>query len=50
MRVEIDGENAREAARYEFDGRIRSVEQGPDGSIWIAEDGEGGKVLKLSVS
>ncbi len=50
VRVEIDGENAREAARYEFDGRIRSVEQGPDGSIWIAEDGEGGKVLKLSVS
>ena len=49
VRVEIDGDNATEAARYGFDGRIRSVEQGPDGSIWIAEDGEGGKVLRLSM-
>ena len=49
VRVEIDGETAREAARYTFDNRIRSVEQGPDGSIWIAEDGEGGRVLKLSL-
>ncbi|WP_299191692.1 PQQ-dependent sugar dehydrogenase [uncultured Erythrobacter sp.] len=49
VRVEIDGDNATEAARYSFDGRIRSVEQGPDGSIWIAEDGEGGKVLRLTL-
>lgn len=49
VRVEIDGENASEAARYAFDGRVRSVEQGPDGSIWIAEDGEGGRVLQLSM-
>ncbi len=49
VRVEIDGNSAREAGRYEFDGRIRSIEQGPDGSIWIAEDGEDGRVLKLSL-
>jgi len=49
VRVEIDGDNASEAARYSFDGRVRSIEQGPDGSIWIAEDGEGGRVLKLSM-
>ena len=49
VRVEIDGEAAVEAARYEFDGRVRSVEQGPDGSVWVALDGEGGKVLKLSM-
>ena len=48
VRVAIDGDTASEAARYEFDGRIRSIEQGPDGSVWIAEDGEGGRVLKLS--
>ena len=49
VRVEIDGEAAVEAGRYDFDGRVRSVEQGPDGSIWVALDGEGGKVLKLSM-
>lgn len=49
VRVTLDGEDASEAARYKFDNRIRSVEQGPDGSIWIAEDGPGGRVLKLSM-
>jgi glucose/arabinose dehydrogenase len=41
-------ERAREVARHEFDARLRSVEQGPDGAIWIAEDGKDGKVLKLT--
>ncbi|WP_298464940.1 PQQ-dependent sugar dehydrogenase [uncultured Erythrobacter sp.] len=49
VRVDIDGEIATEAARYEVGGRLRSVEQGPDGSIWVAEDGDGGRVLKLSI-
>ena len=49
VRVEIDDENASEAARYGFDGRLRSIEQGPDGSIWVAEDGEDGRVLQLSM-
>jgi len=48
VRVAIDGETAKEIAREDMDARLRSVEQGPDGSIWIAEDGEGGRVLKLS--
>ena len=46
--VTIDGESAREAARYEFDNRLRSIAQGPDGAIWIAEDGKGAKLLKLT--
>ena len=49
IRVEIDGDTATEAARYEIGGRLRSVEQGPDGAIWVAEDGEGGRVLKISM-
>ncbi|MEL6529081.1 MAG: PQQ-dependent sugar dehydrogenase [Pseudomonadota bacterium] len=49
VRVAIDGESANEVAREEMDARIRSVEQGPDGSIWVAEDGDGGRVLKLSL-
>ncbi|QUL36460.1 PQQ-dependent sugar dehydrogenase [Erythrobacter sp. JK5] len=48
VRVAIDGESAREVERYGFDARLRSVEQGPDGSIWVAEDGEGGRVLRIS--
>ncbi|MEM6857666.1 MAG: PQQ-dependent sugar dehydrogenase [Pseudomonadota bacterium] len=49
VRVEIDGESATEAARYTFENRLRSVTQAPDGSIWIAEDGEEGRVLRLSM-
>ncbi|WP_072672725.1 PQQ-dependent sugar dehydrogenase [Erythrobacter sanguineus] len=48
VRVAIEGDSAREVARHEFDRRLRSVEQGPDGAIWIAEDGEDGRVLKLT--
>ncbi len=48
VRIAFDQGNAREVARYEVGGRLRSVEQGPDGSIWIAEDGENGRVLRLS--
>ena len=48
VRVTIDGESASETARYEIGGRLRSVEEGPDGAIWVAEDGEGGRVLKIS--
>jgi len=50
VRVEFDGEQAREAARYNMANRIREVEQGPDGYLWLLEDsrdGSGGKLLKL---
>lgn len=48
VRVEFDGTSAREAARYPMGARIREVEQGPDGAIWLLQDGKsGGKLLKL---
>ena len=50
VRVEFNGENAREAERFEMGERIREVEQGPDGAIWILEDGRKnsqGRLLKL---
>lgn len=47
VRVEIDGETAREAARYEFGNRLRAVVQGPDGALWVLEDGEDGRLLRL---
>lgn len=47
VRVTLDGEEASEAARYDMGARIREVEQGPDGSIWVLEDGNGGRLLEL---
>jgi len=47
VRVEFDGENAREAERFDMGARIRAVEQGPDGAIWLLEDGRGGRLLRL---
>lgn len=47
IRVEFDGETAREVARYDMGERIRSVIEGPDGALWVLEDGEGGRLLQL---
>lgn len=46
--VAIDGESAREVARYGFENRLRPIAQGPDGAIWVAQDGKGAKLLKLT--
>ncbi len=48
VRVEFDGDSAREAGRYDMGERIREVEQGPDGAIWLLEDGKDGRLLKLT--
>jgi glucose/arabinose dehydrogenase len=48
IRIEFDGDQAREAERFAMGKRIREVEQGPDGSIWLLEDGKGGRLLKLT--
>lgn len=36
-----------EAERYEWGKRIREVEQGSDGAIYVLEDGDGGRLIKL---
>lgn len=48
MRIEFDGETAREAERFDMGKRIRDVEQGPDGAVWLIEDGSGGRLLRLT--
>lgn len=51
VRVAIDGETAREVARTPMEHRIREVEQGPDGAVWLLEDGEesgAGRLLRLT--
>ncbi|MBN8726263.1 MAG: PQQ-dependent sugar dehydrogenase [Xanthomonadales bacterium] len=51
VRIAFDGDNAREAERFDMGRRIREVEQGPDGAIWLLEDGTRngqGWLLKLT--
>lgn len=51
IRVAIDGDTATEAERFDMGERIREVEQGPDGAIWLLEDqrdGSGGRLLRLA--
>ncbi|HYJ81911.1 MAG TPA: PQQ-dependent sugar dehydrogenase, partial [Allosphingosinicella sp.] len=48
IRVDVEGASAREAERWDMGKRIREVEQGPGGSVYLLEDGEGGRLLKLT--
>jgi glucose/arabinose dehydrogenase len=48
LRIEIDGDTACEVERFEMGKRIREVGQGPDGSVWVLEDRDGGRLLKLT--
>ncbi|MGY1520359.1 PQQ-dependent sugar dehydrogenase [Luteimonas sp. A482] len=48
VRVRFNGTNAAEYRRYPMGRRIREIEQGPDGAIWLLEDGGGGRLLKLT--
>jgi len=50
IRVDIDGTNATKADQWNMGERIREVEQGPDGSVYLLEDqrrGSGGRLLRL---
>ena len=51
VRVSLDGSSAREVERYNMGRRIRSVDEGPAGALWVLEDtrgGRGGRLLKLT--
>jgi aldose sugar dehydrogenase len=49
MATTKDEENTQttEAARYAWGRRIREVEEGPNGEIFVLEDDQGGRLLKL---
>lgn len=48
VHVSLDGDSASEIERFDMGSRIREVEQGPDGALWLLEDGSGGRLLKLT--
>lgn len=45
IRIDIDGDRATQAANWPMGKRIRAVEQGPDGSVYLLEDN--GRLLRL---
>jgi glucose/arabinose dehydrogenase len=48
VQIELDGEQAREIKRHDLGERIRAVVEGPDGALWVLEDGEDARLLKLT--
>jgi len=49
--VQFNSESAQAAERFAMQRRIREVEQGSDGSIWLLEDGgadAGGTLTRLT--
>lgn len=50
IHVKIDGTSASEIARYDMGKRIRAVVEGPEGALWVLEDGASGRLLKLTPS
>ena len=45
--VKVNGENAQEVERIPLSVRVRDVETGPDGAVYVISDSENGMVLRL---
>jgi glucose/arabinose dehydrogenase len=53
VRVDVEGTTATKGDEFPMGTRVREVEEGPDGAIWLLEDGQrgaDGKLLKLTPS
>ncbi|MDV3458679.1 PQQ-dependent sugar dehydrogenase [Sphingomonas sp. HF-S4] len=51
VRVDVNGTSATKGDQWPMGARIRDVEQGPDGALWLLEDGDApsqGRLLKLT--
>ena len=48
IRVTLSGDKAEKAQRWDMGKRIRWVGEGPDGAIYLLEDGNGARLLKLT--
>lgn len=48
VEVAMDGDKGKEVARYDFGTRIRALAEGPDGAIWVAEDGPRARLWRLA--
>jgi glucose/arabinose dehydrogenase len=49
IRLDVNGTEAKKADQWDMEARIRGVREGPDGAIWVLEDGDtGGRLWKLT--
>jgi aldose sugar dehydrogenase len=48
VHVDLDGSAAGEPESFAMGERIRAVEEGPDGAIWLLEDEGAGRLLRLT--
>lgn len=48
VRIRFSGPRGREYKRYPMGARIREVEQGPDGALWVLDDGTNARLRKLT--
>jgi glucose/arabinose dehydrogenase len=48
IHVEIRGDRAVKAEEWDMGKRIRAVDQGPDGAVYLLEDGAGARLLRLT--
>ena len=46
--IAFDGNQAVEAERFEWAKRVRDVALAPDGSIWVIEDGNNGRLIRFT--
>jgi glucose/arabinose dehydrogenase len=47
LRVDLDGDKARKADHWPMGARIRAVDQGARGEVYLLEDGDGARLLRL---
>ena len=48
IRVRIRGDQATKADQWDMGARIRAVDQGPKGEVYLLEDGDSARLLKLA--
>jgi glucose/arabinose dehydrogenase len=48
VRVDLDGDKASKGDRWDMGHRMRGIAQGPDGAVYLLEDGPDAKLLKLT--
>lgn len=48
IRVDVSGTSATKADQWDMGARIREVEQGPDGTLWLLQDAPDGGLLHLT--
>jgi glucose/arabinose dehydrogenase len=47
-RIVVNGADAKPAERFSVGHRIRDVEEGPDGALWMLEDSATGGLYKVT--